>query len=558
MFQSLKILIIDDEPNDCLLLSSNLRSKFEGLQVVVASTEKELESACRSGRFDMVITDYDLPWTTGLHVLEVIRRAWGDCPVIMYTGAGSERIAVEAMKAGFKDYLVKSTANLSELLDSISLHIEHLAHRRALHESQRRYEDLFEGVPIGLFRCLPDGQFTSTNKAFVSMLGYRDSEEFKSVALELLYPNPGDRQRWQAQAEEHEHASFEFPLRRRNGRLIWGRIRAKAIRDEGGNVVAFEGSFTDITEQHEARETLRQSEARYSALVESTPEGVLIADRRTLGLLYVNPTLCRLFGYNRNELLQLQLPDLHPKNQLKFLVDIASGTSFSESTVHEEFSCLRKDKAEAYAEVQVHTETLDGRDLVFVYYRDVTDRRFQERKLREMGETLPTLATSANFWSRLVESGSKVFDGETFFVARVAGTGAQEFQVLARAGDERFSATNPLPHENEPWPDLFRRRFLGSARGVRKDYPKSKMLALLQAEALIALPLNEESGKIIGMVGVISKKPLRKMKLSKAFLQIYAALAVQKLQGSSPALGFPSPSNIQRTPQSDPSIIPQP
>jgi PAS domain S-box-containing protein len=104
----MRVLLIDDDPADRDLVARRLRRAFEPLTCVEVSRRQDFEAAIAEGGFDVMITDYQLKWSDGLWVLHRCRELHPDLPVIMYTDTGNEEIAVEGMKAGLNDYVLKS------------------------------------------------------------------------------------------------------------------------------------------------------------------------------------------------------------------------------------------------------------------------------------------------------------------------------------------------------------------------------------------------------------------------------------------------------------------
>lgn len=104
----LRLVVIDDNPQDRALAARELRRAFPEVEIQPVSNPEECHQVLDEGNFEAVITDYQLNWTTGLEVLEVVKRRYPGCPVVMFTGSGTQEIAVEAMKSGLDDYVVKS------------------------------------------------------------------------------------------------------------------------------------------------------------------------------------------------------------------------------------------------------------------------------------------------------------------------------------------------------------------------------------------------------------------------------------------------------------------
>jgi signal transduction histidine kinase/DNA-binding response OmpR family regulator len=103
----LHILIVDDNPNDRLIVARELSKAFGEVEVKVAIDSQTLTAALTESNLDLVITDHQLYWSNGLKVLELVRASYPHLPVIMFTDSGNEEIAVEGMKAGLSDYILK-------------------------------------------------------------------------------------------------------------------------------------------------------------------------------------------------------------------------------------------------------------------------------------------------------------------------------------------------------------------------------------------------------------------------------------------------------------------
>jgi DNA-binding NtrC family response regulator len=103
----LRILLIDDNPDDRILVTRQLQQEFPQLEFTSPIDAKSLDKVLQVGSFDLAIVDYELGWSDGLTLLNAIKALYPDCPVIMCTDSGSEEVAVEGMKSGLSDYVLK-------------------------------------------------------------------------------------------------------------------------------------------------------------------------------------------------------------------------------------------------------------------------------------------------------------------------------------------------------------------------------------------------------------------------------------------------------------------
>jgi len=127
----------------------------------------------------------------------------------------------------------------------------------ALFESEERYRNLFANVPVGLYRTTPAGEWLDGNAASARMLGYPDRESMIKANPLADYVNPEERERWKAILEKNGVLEdFESHLRRQDGRIIWVKDSARAIKDREGRVLYYEGAMVDFTERKKAEEGL--------------------------------------------------------------------------------------------------------------------------------------------------------------------------------------------------------------------------------------------------------------------------------------------------------------
>jgi diguanylate cyclase (GGDEF)-like protein/PAS domain S-box-containing protein len=124
-------------------------------------------------------------------------------------------------------------------------------------DPELRYRVLFENVPIALYITTPDGRIVDANPALVRMLGYSDKQALLGIKATDLYLDPDDRVTQQTLfVEEHIIENYETQLRRRDGKTIWVRDTCRAVRNDTGDVLFYEGSLQDITEERHAEEEL--------------------------------------------------------------------------------------------------------------------------------------------------------------------------------------------------------------------------------------------------------------------------------------------------------------
>ena len=230
----LRTLIIDDNPSDRALALRELKKLFPQLQYREILDEKGFAAALKEGNFNLVITDYQLLWTTGLTILNRVKQAKPDCPVVMFTGTGSEEIAVSAMKAGLDDYVIKTPRHYVRLAAAVRSVWQRFQQKQALDEFKQSYYRFFERVPLGLYRLDPAGEVLEANSTLVTMLGYSLRQDLQGQTLQDRHLDPTAYLQWLEQlGTEGAVAEFEGQVYRMDGKLIWTRHQAVAVKNAG-------------------------------------------------------------------------------------------------------------------------------------------------------------------------------------------------------------------------------------------------------------------------------------------------------------------------------------
>ena len=163
--------------------------------------------------------------------------------------------------------------------------------------SESRYRGLFENVVDGVYIASRDGEIITVNPALVEMLGYDSVEDLKSAGrTTVLYVNPIDRERAFARLEsEGVVKNFEYRLRRKDGGEIVVLENSRAVYGDDGEVVAHEGTITDITERKQAETRVFEEKERAQVTLQSIGDGVITTDAKGL-IDYINPVAQELIG----------------------------------------------------------------------------------------------------------------------------------------------------------------------------------------------------------------------------------------------------------------------
>jgi PAS domain S-box-containing protein len=269
--RAVRLLVIDDDLVDRTACRRALpRAGADGFKLYEAATAAEGLECVRRVAPDCVLLDYRLPDLDGLQFLE--RLDCASVPVIMLTGMGSETVAVEAIKRGARDYLIKDfERRYLGLLPSVIERVLREQHalqekRRAeirLRESEARFRTLADTAPVLIWMHGPNRRCTFFNRSWLEFTGRTLAQQLRAGSMASVHPE--HRQRWLAvyrsAFEQRTPFRIEYRLRRGDGQYRWMLDHGTPRFETDGPFAGYVGSCVDITERKEAEDALRHTES---------------------------------------------------------------------------------------------------------------------------------------------------------------------------------------------------------------------------------------------------------------------------------------------------------
>ncbi len=268
MSKPLQILHIDDNIFDRELVQHALQEQG-GFKLTTAANQRECEHLLKTCRFDLVLSDFTILGFSGLQVLDAVRDCSPETPVIIVTGTGSEEVAVEAMKRGAVDYVLKSPQHIRKLPAAIFTALEQQRLRRenawaeqALQESEARYQDLYDHAP-DMFASIEETTQTirDCNQTMADRLGYQKSDLIGKSILEIYHPACKTEVE-KIFARFHKVGmvkNVELQMRCKNGGILDILVNASAIRGDDGEVLYSRSIYHDISDRKNFQRQLQLS-----------------------------------------------------------------------------------------------------------------------------------------------------------------------------------------------------------------------------------------------------------------------------------------------------------
>src|ERR1700738_3447311 len=267
----LRILLLEDDAQDAELIQELLETDHFVCETTRVQTRAEFLAALKNGGIDLILADYQLPSFDGISALKLALSERPDLPFIFVSGTLGEELAIEALKIGATDYVLKT--RLARLVPSVQRALRETRERaesKMAAEAARRIEkellNVIEAIPTMAFTTLPDGDSVWANRRWVDYTGLSVEDTSGAGWLSTLHPDDVDGHvtKWQQSLARGEPFESEARHRSANGEYRWFLVRAVPLRDENGKIRKWYGTLTDIEDRKRAeqeRERLRQLEA---------------------------------------------------------------------------------------------------------------------------------------------------------------------------------------------------------------------------------------------------------------------------------------------------------
>lgn len=263
----LRVLLVEDNPDDAYLLERHLRRNGFALEMIRVETASEMLHQLEQNILpNIILADYNLPNFSGPAALKLLNSTGLDIPFIMFSGAVSEETAVNAMRSGAHDYVSKQ--NLARLIPAIererneaATRKNRLAAERALKASEARFQALVEALPLGLLISDPSGKIVYANFAVERLLGYSESK-LLSGALILSDISPALTEHLQSLiATEVNFEPFEVACTRVDGETVDALIGMSVLDPEAADTSRQIAIFVaDLSVQKKSEEVIRRTE----------------------------------------------------------------------------------------------------------------------------------------------------------------------------------------------------------------------------------------------------------------------------------------------------------
>ncbi|MEG3909700.1 PAS domain S-box protein [Microcoleus sp. w2-18bC1] len=484
--KTLSILLVEDSPLDAELIEAYLMDGGLQFSLVCVENREDFATALEKQRFDIILADYMLPCFNGIAALEIAHTTCPGVPFIFVSATLGEEVAIETLKSGATDYVLKR--RLIRLVPSIERALREVQERNERkqaeaqqQESEARFRIMADTAPVMIWMSDTDQLGDYFNKVWLEFTGRTLAQEMGTGWMENLHPDdlPECLDIYQKAFHAGSEYRLECRLRRYDGEYRWvlgtGVPRYRPDRTFAGYI----GSYIDISdrkqaEQERAAALSREQAARLQA--EETAKALQSANDKITNILesitdafiavdlnwnytYLNHQAIELLGRPQAELIGKKMWDIFPwAVDLQFYKMATKALAEKVTIEYEEFVPLWN----KWLKMRFYPSDsgLSG------YIQDVTDRKQTEAALQASEEKLRMLAEANLIGIIFGDVDGGIIEANDEFLRIVGYTREQlqrgelnsiditppEYQSLDKKGMAEAQATGACtPYEKEFW-----------------------------------------------------------------------------------------------------------
>ncbi len=369
------VLLVEDNPGDARLLREMLSGESShDMQLTQVECMSEAEKHLAEHAVDVVLLDLGLPDVQGLETVRRAQAAAPRVPLVVLTGLDDESLALRALHEGAQDYLLKGEIATRGLLRALRYAIE----RKSMEE---RYRSLMEHANDAMLVLEPGLRIREANRRAEELLGCPREQIVGRSYESFVVPEdrgllPAD---CAALAAEGATRVQDRRLLRTDGSVVYADVSA-SLMQLGDEIVVLQ-ILHDTTQRRRTERSLLESKEEYRLLFDGNPHPMWVFDVETLAFLAVNDAAVRLYGFSRDEFLNMTIKQIRPLEEVPPLRDYLA--TIPESPSLQATRVKHRKKGGSIIEIEAASNPIEfhGKHARLVLANDVSERRRLEGQL---------------------------------------------------------------------------------------------------------------------------------------------------------------------------------
>jgi diguanylate cyclase (GGDEF)-like protein/PAS domain S-box-containing protein len=403
---------------------------------------------------------------------------------------------------------------------------------RGKRESEKRFATAVSNLPGAVYRARIGEPWLMeyASHGIEALTGYPGSA-FLGPSPPRRYGDlilPEDRARVIAEVQAAARAgrayAVEYRIRHQDGSVRWVHDSGQPTGVTEGAGIWVEGVGVDITDHKRAEQALRESEARFRALVEGVPDLIFLLSEDGV-FLDCHAAREEQLVLPREQFLGRRVTEVfEPELAERFRRGIAE-SSAGKRLVQIEYP-LQFWGEQRQFECRI---VPCGAHRLLGIVRDVTDRARRDEALRQVAEGV-SAATGAEFFRSVVVHLAGVLQADYVLVATVVAEQQDRVRTQAVFGHGQLMDTFEYPLRGTPCERVISQNLCAFAAGVRERFPEDRILAQMGAEAYVGTPLLDSAGRALGLIAAVWTRRMENTDFAESLMRIFAARAAAELE----------------------------
>ncbi len=387
MKKTYRILMVEDSLDDAEIIRYELKKSGMMFTIERVETEQEYLRELRSKEFDIIVSDFSLPQFSGRRALELSMEIDRSMPFILVSGAVGDEIAVEMLRNGCVDYVLKD--KLTRLPSAVERAVQesHLQSEKqtaldALKESELRFRRIADNSPMLIWMSDVNRNTNYVNATWCQFTGRSMEDEVEKGWLESVHPEDHMvcKNAFNGAFNFRTQFTCEYRLRYHDGSYRWVFDTGIPNYLPNGEFIGFLGSCIDITERKRSEEQLRESEQKFRSLFDNHSAIKLLIDPETGVIIDANKSAVSFYGWSHDELTSMKIYDINTlpvDDVMEYMRSVVLHRNNHFMSRHR-----RKNGSDRYVDEFSNGLIINGKPMLFSIIHDVTDKIRSEEQLR--------------------------------------------------------------------------------------------------------------------------------------------------------------------------------
>jgi PAS domain S-box-containing protein len=388
----MKVLHIEDNENDSFLIKRLLKLNFVDLDYKLVESLADFETEIKNFKYDVVLSDHNLRGFTSIEVFKKFKELNCECPFILITSAISEEFAVETLKSGVDDYILKDRLerlpkSIENLIIKYKLIEEREENIRQIILSEERYKDLLRSTSQLIHSADVEGKIVFINERWKNSLGYTLTEVQGKNILDFIEEESkiSCHTKFMRIMSGEKVDSIKLKMIGKNGtvRLMEGMGVPRVLN---GIIIGSHAFLEDVTEKENMKHALGESEKRYALAIEATADGIFDLDIKNQNFYFSNNCF-QILNLVETELTIQTLPLVIPSEFYVWVQEKIDNTNGSDKqSIFFEKDIQIQEEPNRWVNIRAVFKSADCR--INGSIRNITDKKLQELEIQQLNKDL--------------------------------------------------------------------------------------------------------------------------------------------------------------------------